>query len=118
MAIVIHHQIFTCPFVVCVFVILGLSKWVRQLVQYPDSFDDAMKSLVAFSQRQQKVEGATADNQTVSTVGLSTRNHSLTKAPEAQTFSSGDKPPEAQQDRSTQLNMEHNKEAGEEKMEV
>ncbi|XP_037533678.1 Fanconi anemia group J protein [Nematolebias whitei] len=96
--------------------ITGLSKWVRQLVQYPNSFDDAMKSLVAFSQRQQKVEGAPADNQTLSIVGLSTRNQSLTKAPEVHTCSSSDKPPEAQQDRSTQLNAKHNKEAEPSKM--
>uniref|UniRef100_A0A665WR06 DNA 5'-3' helicase n=1 Tax=Echeneis naucrates TaxID=173247 RepID=A0A665WR06_ECHNA len=33
--------------------ITGLSKWVRNLVQHHDTFDNAMRSLVAFSQEQQ-----------------------------------------------------------------
>lgn len=33
--------------------ILGLSKWVRQLVKHHDSFTSAMQSLVSFSQSQQ-----------------------------------------------------------------
>uniref|UniRef100_A0A3Q2G9H1 DNA 5'-3' helicase n=1 Tax=Cyprinodon variegatus TaxID=28743 RepID=A0A3Q2G9H1_CYPVA len=36
--------------------ITGLSKWVRQLVQHHHTFSNAMQSLVAFSQGQQKVE--------------------------------------------------------------
>uniref|UniRef100_A0A3Q2ZJI7 DNA 5'-3' helicase n=1 Tax=Kryptolebias marmoratus TaxID=37003 RepID=A0A3Q2ZJI7_KRYMA len=91
--------------------ITGLSKWVRQLVQHHNTFNNAMQSLVAFSQGQQKVEGAPADSQTFSSVGLSTRNQSLTEAPELQLPSSCDKPPESQQDTSTQLKAEKNKEA-------
>lgn len=33
--------------------VLGLSKWVRQLVNHHDSFTSAMESLVSFSQSQQ-----------------------------------------------------------------
>lgn len=33
--------------------ILGLSKWVRQLVKHHDSFTSAMQSLLTFSQSQQ-----------------------------------------------------------------
>ncbi|KAM8904944.1 Fanconi anemia group J protein isoform 3-T3 [Spinachia spinachia] len=40
--------------------ITGLSKWVRQLVQHHDTFNNAMHSLVAFSQVQQKVQGPPA----------------------------------------------------------
>ncbi|XP_037329389.2 Fanconi anemia group J protein isoform X2 [Pungitius pungitius] len=40
--------------------ITGLSKWVRQLVQHHDTFNNAMHSLVAFSQVQRKVQGPPA----------------------------------------------------------
>lgn len=36
-------------------VLLGLSKWVRQLVKHHDSFTSAMQSLVSFSECQQGV---------------------------------------------------------------
>ncbi|XP_048857527.1 Fanconi anemia group J protein isoform X2 [Brienomyrus brachyistius] len=39
--------------------ITGLSKWVRQLVQHHDTFNDAMQSLVSFSQSQ---SGATVSH--------------------------------------------------------
>uniref|UniRef100_A0A3P8S870 DNA 5'-3' helicase n=1 Tax=Amphiprion percula TaxID=161767 RepID=A0A3P8S870_AMPPE len=38
--------------------ITGLSKWVRQLVQHHNTFHNAMQSLAAFSQGQQKLEVA------------------------------------------------------------
>uniref|UniRef100_A0A7N9AUS7 DNA 5'-3' helicase n=1 Tax=Mastacembelus armatus TaxID=205130 RepID=A0A7N9AUS7_9TELE len=44
--------------------ITGLSKWVRQLVQHHNTFSNAMQSLVAFTQGQQKVHVAPADSQT------------------------------------------------------
>ncbi|XP_029922829.1 Fanconi anemia group J protein isoform X2 [Myripristis murdjan] len=43
--------------------ITGLSKWVRQLVWHHDTFSNAMQSLVAFSQFQQRAEVAQADCQ-------------------------------------------------------
>uniref|UniRef100_A0A8C4ED68 DNA 5'-3' helicase n=1 Tax=Dicentrarchus labrax TaxID=13489 RepID=A0A8C4ED68_DICLA len=46
--------------------ITGLSKWVRQLVQHHDTFGNAMQSLVAFSQVQQKMMVAPADTQSPS----------------------------------------------------
>uniref|UniRef100_A0A8D0ATT1 DNA 5'-3' helicase n=1 Tax=Sander lucioperca TaxID=283035 RepID=A0A8D0ATT1_SANLU len=55
--------------------ITGLSKWVRQLVQHHDTFSNAMQSLVAFSQVQQKVEGAPADSQTLSSAVSSPNSH-------------------------------------------
>lgn len=45
-------------------VISGLSKWVRQLVHHHDTFGNAMQSLVAFSQGQQKVKVVPVDSQT------------------------------------------------------
>ncbi|XP_040903306.1 Fanconi anemia group J protein isoform X2 [Toxotes jaculatrix] len=55
--------------------ITGLSKWVRQLVQHHDSFSNAMQSLVAFSQVQQKMEVAPADNQTPCSTASSPNSH-------------------------------------------
>uniref|UniRef100_A0A671VGH5 DNA 5'-3' helicase n=1 Tax=Sparus aurata TaxID=8175 RepID=A0A671VGH5_SPAAU len=46
--------------------ITGLSKWVRQLVRHHDTFSNAMQSLVAFCQVQQKVEVFPADSQSPS----------------------------------------------------
>ncbi|XP_074536130.1 Fanconi anemia group J protein [Halichoeres trimaculatus] len=74
--------------------ITGLSKWVRQLVQHHDTFNDAMQSLVAFSQLQQKTETAPTDSQTLSSTAHSSPNghlslpaedQSLTKTSEPQT---------------------------------
>uniref|UniRef100_A0A667WFM7 DNA 5'-3' helicase n=1 Tax=Myripristis murdjan TaxID=586833 RepID=A0A667WFM7_9TELE len=45
--------------------ITGLSKWVRQLVWHHDTFSNAMQSLVAFSQFQQRAEVAQAGKQTL-----------------------------------------------------
>lgn len=114
----------------CVCVILGLSKWVRQLVQHHDTFSNAMQSLVAFSQVQQKAEAAPADSQIPSSTVSSPNCHlpvtvegqGLPKAPEPQTPSSCVKPPEPQQNSSpsslhsfprTQLKAEQNEAAGE-----
>lgn len=72
-----------------------------------------MQSLVAFSERQQKVEGTSAVSQTVSSVSLSTKNQSLTETPELESGSSCDKTPKPQQDTSTQLKTDQDKEAGE-----
>ncbi|XP_044057768.1 Fanconi anemia group J protein isoform X2 [Siniperca chuatsi] len=88
--------------------ITGLSKWVRQLVQHHDTFSNAMQSLVAFSQVQQKVEVAPVDSQTLSSTVSSTNSHlpvtveerGLPKASEPQTPRSFVKPPEPQQDTS------------------
>ncbi|XP_051254031.1 Fanconi anemia group J protein [Dicentrarchus labrax] len=105
--------------------ITGLSKWVRQLVQHHDTFGNAMQSLVAFSQVQQKMMVAPADTQSPSSTLSSPNSHlpatvegqGLSKASEAQTPSSSDKPPEPQQDTSpsifrffsrTQLKAEQN----------
>uniref|UniRef100_A0A8C4EDG4 DNA 5'-3' helicase n=1 Tax=Dicentrarchus labrax TaxID=13489 RepID=A0A8C4EDG4_DICLA len=84
--------------------ITGLSKWVRQLVQHHDTFGNAMQSLVAFSQVQQKMMVAPADTQSPSSTLSSPNSHlpatvegqGLSKASEAQTPSSSDKPPEPQ----------------------
>ncbi|XP_072249263.1 Fanconi anemia group J protein [Leuresthes tenuis] len=94
--------------------ITGLSKWVRQLVQHHTTFSNAMQSLVAFSQVQQKVEIAPADNQAlISTV----ERQSLSKALEVEISSSRVNPPEPQDDTSlstynsfshTQLKVENN----------
>lgn len=132
MAIVIHCKICLAVFVsdVCVRVISGLSKWVRQLVQHHDTFSNAMQSLVAFSQLQQKVEAAPADSQTLSSTASSPNSHlpvtgegqGLSKASDPQTPRSCVKPPESHQDTSpsafpffshTQLKAEQNEKAGE-----
>ena len=115
MAIVIHCKIFGS---LCLF-ISGLSKWVRQLVQHHTTFSNAMQSLVAFSQVQQKVEIAPADNQTlISTV----ERQSLPKALEVEIPSSRVNPPEPQQNTSlstynsfshTQLKVENDDKTGE-----
>ncbi|XP_049911467.1 Fanconi anemia group J protein isoform X3 [Epinephelus moara] len=82
--------------------ITGLSKWVRQLVQHHDTFSNAMQSLVAFSQVQQKVEVAPADSQTLSSSVSPPNSHlsGLTKASEPQTAPLCVKPAEFQQDTS------------------
>ncbi|XP_039986589.1 Fanconi anemia group J protein isoform X3 [Xiphias gladius] len=88
--------------------ITGLSKWVRQLVQHHDTFSNAMRSLVAFSQVQQKVEVAPADSQTPCSTSLSPDSHlpvtvegqGLPKASQPQTRCSCVKLPEPQQDTS------------------
>ncbi|XP_070762033.1 Fanconi anemia group J protein [Enoplosus armatus] len=85
--------------------ITGLSKWVRQLVQHHDTFGNAMQSLVAFSQVQQKVEAAPANSQTLSSTVLSTNSQSpvtvegqgLPKASEPQSPHSCVKLPEPEQ---------------------
>ncbi|XP_032364148.1 Fanconi anemia group J protein isoform X2 [Etheostoma spectabile] len=88
--------------------ITGLSKWVRQLVQHHDTFSNAMQSLVAFSQVQQKVEGAPADSQTLSSAVSSPNSYlpvtlegqGLPNATEPQTPRSDVKLPEPQQNTS------------------
>ncbi|XP_027136219.1 Fanconi anemia group J protein isoform X3 [Larimichthys crocea] len=90
--------------------ITGLSKWVRQLVQHHDTFSNAMQSLVAFSQGQQKVEAEVvpADSQTPSSTVSSPNGHlpltvegrGLPKASEPQIPCTWAKRPEAQQDTS------------------
>ncbi|KAK5869061.1 hypothetical protein PBY51_010022 [Eleginops maclovinus] len=51
--------------------ITGLSKWVRQLVLHHDSFGNAMQSLAAFSEVQQKASVTLADSQTLSSTASS-----------------------------------------------
>ncbi|XP_056296575.1 Fanconi anemia group J protein isoform X3 [Pseudoliparis swirei] len=81
--------------------ITGLSKWVRQLVQHHGSFNDAMQSLVAFSQVQQKVWACPADSQALSsTISSPNRKQGLPNASDPQTPHSCVKPPESQQDSS------------------
>ncbi|XP_034385023.1 Fanconi anemia group J protein isoform X2 [Cyclopterus lumpus] len=81
--------------------ITGLSKWVRQLVQHHGTFNDAMESLMAFSQRQQKVGAAPADSQALSsTVSSPNGGPGLPNASDPQTPHSCVKPPESQQDTS------------------
>ncbi len=115
---------------VYVCVISGLSKWVRQLVQHHDTFSNAMQSLVAFSQVQQKVDVAPANSQILSSTVSSPNSQlpvtvdgqSLPKASEPQTPGSCVKPLEPQQDTSpssssffshTQLKAEQNEKSGE-----
>lgn len=110
--------------------ISGLSKWVRQLVQHHDTFSNAMQSLVAFSQVQQKVEVAPADRQTLSStvsspnsqLPVTVEGQGLPSASEPQTPRSCAKPLEPQQDTSpstsiffshTQLKAEQNEKSGE-----
>lgn len=59
----------------CVSLVSGLSKWVRQLVQHHDTFGRAMESLVAFSQGQQKMAVSPADSQTQSSTVSSPNGH-------------------------------------------
>nr|XP_046244527.1 Fanconi anemia group J protein [Scatophagus argus] len=88
--------------------ITGLSKWVRQLVQHHDTFSNAMQSLVAFSQGQQKVQVAPANSRTHSSTVSSPDNHSpvavegqcLPKASEPHTPCSRVTLPDPQQDTS------------------
>uniref|UniRef100_A0A3B4XF38 DNA 5'-3' helicase n=1 Tax=Seriola lalandi dorsalis TaxID=1841481 RepID=A0A3B4XF38_SERLL len=54
---------------------LCLSKWVRQLVQHHDTFNNAMQSLVAFSQVQQKAAAAAAERQTPDSTASSPNGH-------------------------------------------
>lgn len=132
MATVTHDKTFDsiCVSDVCVCVISGLSKWVRQLVQHHDTFSDAMQSLVAFSQVQQTVEAAPADSQTSCSTASPPTAHSpatveeqglLTDA-QPQTPRSFAKLPEPQQCARpltfqplpcTQLKTEQNEKAGE-----
>ncbi|KAI4815479.1 hypothetical protein KUCAC02_005623 [Chaenocephalus aceratus] len=81
--------------------ITGLSKWVRQLVQHHDNFGNAMQSLVAFSEVQQKASVALAASQSLSSTASSPKSllsvtledESPPKATEHQTPSSCVKPP-------------------------
>ncbi|XP_038549559.1 Fanconi anemia group J protein [Micropterus salmoides] len=79
--------------------ITGLSKWVRQLVQHHDTFTNAMKSLVAFCQVQQKVEAAPLSS-VITHLPETVEREDLPKASEPWTPGSCVKPPEAQQDTS------------------
>ncbi|XP_030257122.1 Fanconi anemia group J protein isoform X7 [Sparus aurata] len=105
--------------------ITGLSKWVRQLVRHHDTFSNAMQSLVAFCQVQQKVEVFPADSQSPSSSVSSPNGHlsatveeqGLSKASEPQMACSYVKPHEPQPDTSpstfrffslTQLKAEQN----------
>ncbi|XP_036930136.1 Fanconi anemia group J protein isoform X4 [Acanthopagrus latus] len=105
--------------------ITGLSKWVRQLVRHHDTFSNAMQSLVAFCQVQQKVEVFPADGQSPSSSVSSPNGHlsatveeqGLSKASEAQMACSYVKPHKPQPDTSpstchffslTQLKAEQN----------
>lgn len=111
----------------CFCVILGLSKWVRQLVQHHDTFDNAVQSLVAFSQAQQKVEVAPAGSQALTSVKVSSpsshlpvneEEHRIPRLAERQlpsTFIKTHKPlqdPAKFQSGSTQLKAEQNEKAG------
>ncbi|XP_053176881.1 Fanconi anemia group J protein [Scomber japonicus] len=86
--------------------ITGLSKWVRQLVQHHDTFNNAMQSLVAFSQMQQKAEVSSADSQILSStlcspssqVPVTIEGQCPAKASEPQTPHPAVIPPEPQQD--------------------
>lgn len=107
--------------------ITGLSKWVRQLVQHHDTFHNAMQSLSAFSQGQQKVEMASLSAKFSSAasshsphLAASVEEQSLPKASELQIPGSCVKPPEPQLDTSpsvchffslTQLKGEENTKA-------
>lgn len=89
----------------CVCAFLGLSKWVRQLVQHHNTFGNAMQSLVAFSQVQQKVEVTPVDIKTPNPanvpssdlLSVSVHSQSLSGDPEPQRPSSCGKPPDPQQ---------------------
>ncbi|XP_061574680.1 Fanconi anemia group J protein [Cololabis saira] len=96
--------------------ITGLSKWVRQLVQHHNTFSNAMHSLEAFSQVQNKVEVAPAGSQILSPTDSPTTNQlsGAVKASEPQI-------PEPHQDTSpsilpssscTHLKATHNEKAG------
>uniref|UniRef100_A0AAQ4PJC3 DNA 5'-3' helicase n=1 Tax=Gasterosteus aculeatus aculeatus TaxID=481459 RepID=A0AAQ4PJC3_GASAC len=77
--------------------ITGLSKWVRQLVQHHHTFNNAMRSLVAFSQVQRKVQGPPA---AVSPPNGHPGARGLPDATDPQTPASCVKQPEPQQDTS------------------
>lgn len=127
MAIVLHDK---RPFAYVVsFFFAGLSKWVRQLVQHHDTFSNAMQSLVAFSQAQQKVQVASVDvpsprssaSSATSDLPLTVEGPCVSKASLPQTPASCSKMPEVQQDLSprtfeffshTQLKAEQTEEAG------
>lgn len=106
----------------------GLSKWVRQLVQHHDTFSNAMQSLVAFSQGQQKAQVAPVGNQTPHSTASSPNSDFLvivegqcvSKAAQPQTLGSCVKLPQHQQDTTPmsvlshpQLKAEQKEKAGE-----
>lgn len=63
--------------------ILGLSKWVRQLVKHHDSFTSAIQSLVSFSQsRQGEVESHTEELAQTNPESPRTPSSALQSAPE------------------------------------
>lgn len=62
---------------------LGLSKWVRQLVKHHDSFTSAMQSLGSFSQSQQEqVESHTEQLSQTTHESPRTRSSALQSLPE------------------------------------
>lgn len=92
---------------VCVWVISGLSKWVRQLVKHHDTFSSAIQSLVAFSQVQQKVKVAPADSQTPCSTASSSNSHlpvTLEEQGQHQSPHSHVKLPEAEQNEKGEIN--------------
>ncbi|XP_031728340.1 Fanconi anemia group J protein [Anarrhichthys ocellatus] len=103
--------------------ITGLSKWVRQLVQHHGTFSNAMQSLAAFSQVQQKVEALSSSvSSPNSHLSVTVEGQGLPNAPDPQTPRPCVKPPEPQQDTSpstihffsrTQLKVEQKEKAGE-----
>lgn len=44
---------------------LGLSKWVRQLIQHYSTFESALESLAQFSQKHQKIINVSKDRKPV-----------------------------------------------------
>ncbi|KAK2912256.1 Fanconi anemia group J protein isoform X1 [Channa argus] len=86
--------------------ITGLSKWVRQLVQHHDTFNNAMQSLVAFSQEQQKVQLAPMKSPTPGCINspsnsdlpVTVEEEGPSKAPQPHTLGSCVILPEVQQD--------------------
>uniref|UniRef100_A0AAQ5X370 DNA 5'-3' helicase n=1 Tax=Amphiprion ocellaris TaxID=80972 RepID=A0AAQ5X370_AMPOC len=90
--------------------ITGLSKWVRQLVQHHNTFHNAMQSLAAFSQGQQKLEVASLSAELSPTasshsphLAAAVEEQSLAKDSELQIPSSCVKPPELQPDTSSSV---------------
>ncbi|RVE64458.1 hypothetical protein OJAV_G00126130 [Oryzias javanicus] len=91
--------------------ITGLSKWVRQLVQHHYTFSNAMQSLAAFSRVQEKLEMASTDCLTLSSINSSPSNNSsaaaggqsLLKAPEVQISALSATPPKPKQETRTLL---------------
>ncbi|XP_056139365.1 Fanconi anemia group J protein [Lampris incognitus] len=89
--------------------ITGLSKWVRQLVRHHDTFNEAMRSLAAFSDSQKGAEAPHASKQNLTSIS-SSASHSSTSTEELPVCClSSDDPSQASEPRTPQSVVQQNK---------